>query len=710
MIEYDYILKRDENDELRTFLPGKIGKKLPNLVYIEGPNSSGKSTLLHILALSFHGLKNENIKPSLLEKIDNLINSDHQNISFKIDITDKDGNLELSSAKDIQQNDIVLRDASKNIVNVDNFKKKYNLIYDIPEDPTKRLNELTLEIRTTQLWTGKKIGALRSHLANVISNIREARDPKKIETEKGEKKKFEDEYKRKDQLIKSWKETLENTRGYAGIRFYEEYKEREKIIAESIKGRQKDGAKQRKEKKQTTEEINSLYKELQDNIGAIQQCYFDVTPTLRTFLGNKEKNHLSLWEDVNIKEEIANPEIHQVLKFEASNFREILSGLHKKESQNANVREAQVYRELIDILDGYENIHIKVPGFDIIIGNLVESLREEAKKHVDLIAKTETLASGICDLDKILETRRFIVDDLLIRYKKALEKDDESSWVPDTSEELEFERINNSLSECRKKIEYYKAECAKSGILEKDIPDIYNSLIRGKATDDIKNLENYNEDSIKERIYHLEDDIATENKVLIKIKSNIEFLNKEIERLERKEEHPYQENLKYLEDVLSKIQRIEVKLNIYDGYINELINKRLDKNIIKSASDGKEKLQYYEHVFIHLGKRLDTIRHIDAEYKVDKIDLIDSEIITKDGKVIKISDMGTGQSQSAYLKGLLSLNDGRKLIALFDEVAMMDQESLKPIYTLLKGLYDANKLLLGVIVQKAEMMKVMPIE
>jgi hypothetical protein len=34
MIKYDYILKRDEQDELKTFLPGEIGKQLPNLVYI----------------------------------------------------------------------------------------------------------------------------------------------------------------------------------------------------------------------------------------------------------------------------------------------------------------------------------------------------------------------------------------------------------------------------------------------------------------------------------------------------------------------------------------------------------------------------------------------------------------------------------------------------------------------------------------------------
>ena len=709
MIEYDYILRRNEQDELKTFLPGAIKKKLPNLVYIEGPNSSGKSTLLHILALSFHGLnKNLNIKKSLREKMNNLINSDYQDIGFKVTITDKDGNIELFSEKDLQHNDIVLRDTNGKIVNFDNFEKKYNLIYDIPEDPTKRLNELTHEIKTIQLWTGKRTGSLRNHLLNIISNIREARDPETIEKEKEKKRNFEDEYTKRDLTIKDWEEDLKTTRLYAGVRFYTEQKEVEKKIAGLVKDLQKEGQKKQKEKKKWTEEYDALYKEFQNEIEVIETSYFNVTPILKKFLGKEETNRLSLWDKVNIREEFNNPDINQVLKFESSHFRDILQELHNKESQNADVKEAQSFKGLIDVLENYKSVHIQIPGYDIMIGNLVESLRKESNRYDDLIAKTKTLSRSINDLDKILEKRKYIVESLLPRLKTVCEKDAESSSVADTTEEYdESEKYRSRLNECRNKIEYYKVECAKSGISEKEIPEMYQSIILGRA---IKNLENQDENSIKQRIYNLEDTITTERKALHKINSNIEFLDKVIDRLERKEEHPYQGHLQYLVDVLSKIQGIDKKLNTYDGYIKELIDNRLDKNKIKATSDGKGKLQYYEHVFRYLGKRLDTIRHIDTEYKVDKIDLIDNEIFTEEGKVIKISDMGTGQSQSAYLKGLLSLNDDRKIIALFDEVAMMDQESLKPIYNKLKELNNTNKLLLGVIVQKAEKMTVMSIE
>ncbi len=83
MIEYDYTLKRDEEDKICTYKPNSsIPTKLNNLVYIEGPNGCGKSTLLHMIALACHGLKNSQIKRSLRDKIENLIDRDDQDLNF----------------------------------------------------------------------------------------------------------------------------------------------------------------------------------------------------------------------------------------------------------------------------------------------------------------------------------------------------------------------------------------------------------------------------------------------------------------------------------------------------------------------------------------------------------------------------------------------------------------------------------------------------
>ena len=88
MINFDYLLTRFEGDETRIYTPEKFPRELPNLVYIQGPNSSGKSTLLNIIALAFFGLKlkEDELPTSLREKLKDLIYSDHQSLVFSVSI------------------------------------------------------------------------------------------------------------------------------------------------------------------------------------------------------------------------------------------------------------------------------------------------------------------------------------------------------------------------------------------------------------------------------------------------------------------------------------------------------------------------------------------------------------------------------------------------------------------------------------------------
>jgi len=54
---------------------------------------------------------------------------------------------------------------------------------------------------------------------------------------------------------------------------------------------------------------------------------------------------------------------------------------------------------------------------------------------------------------------------------------------------------------------------------------------------------------------------------------------------------------------------------------------------------------------------------------------------------------------------VIGRSDNRIIIALFDEVAMMDEKSLEPIFNKCKELYDKGLLLAAIIVQKAKDIK-----
>ncbi len=101
MIKYDYVITRNEYDTVKTYLP-ELPKELNDLIFIEGPNSSGKSTLLHILALSIFGLKNKKIHDSLIDKMKSLYKSEHQNLKFNVSIKNSKNGLEIVQKKRMQ--------------------------------------------------------------------------------------------------------------------------------------------------------------------------------------------------------------------------------------------------------------------------------------------------------------------------------------------------------------------------------------------------------------------------------------------------------------------------------------------------------------------------------------------------------------------------------------------------------------------------------
>lgn len=67
--------------------------------------------------------------------------------------------------------------------------------------------------------------------------------------------------------------------------------------------------------------------------------------------------------------------------------------------------------------------------------------------------------------------------------------------------------------------------------------------------------------------------------------------------------------------------------------------------------------------------------------------------------------MGTGESQLAYIISKLNYND-KKLVAMFDEVSTMTQETMRPIIDKMEELKRENKLLVGLLVFPSSEVKI----
>lgn len=134
MINIDYKLERNEGDETVIYQPDKLPKELSNIVYIKAPNSSGKSTLLNLLALGFYAkkLSDSELENSLKRKIDNLLDVDHQKVTFDITVENPIIGWKLKSSKPNPESaDISVRlykDGQMKQLGSESFFKKFKFI------------------------------------------------------------------------------------------------------------------------------------------------------------------------------------------------------------------------------------------------------------------------------------------------------------------------------------------------------------------------------------------------------------------------------------------------------------------------------------------------------------------------------------------------------------------------------------------------------
>lgn len=696
------------NDQKQIFRPDKIPTELPNLVYIEGPNSSGKSTLLHILALSMYGLENQKINSSLREKMDSLLNSKYQKLKFDVNITNGSENLKIiSTKKEFGDSEILVlesKDGEKDRpLSSNSFKNRYNLIYDIPDNPIGRLKELTQEIKDEQNRYGTRVHELEDYIGKIVHEISESRDPKRLEDLKAKLKQLEDE---KNELVTNKNHSqniLDILEEYAACKYYIEYMDKAFILDKRIQDLNKKRGSRTKVKKRFTTQYSNLYSNITNSLDEMDSKFRSVTSSLNNLLPKKEEPHLNIWKRINLYDATVDYEFNQNLKKETIHFIKILNNETKFIKENTSLKEAQAVSDLIDFLKGYEDSLPTLPGIEMSLSEFIITLELSNKKNQDLVTRSSNLNNTIQQLRDLNKIRAAVENDLpklKTLSEKEMEAADSNSMIDELEDEIS--NLNLNLQEIASKIDHYAHLCMNKNI---DVSSLSSDLLISKLSTMEKNQDlfpyfSYNEKQLNEKITQLESDLNDFHEIINEKDLFIRDYEKDISRLEEKEPHKYQEYSDDLNLILQKSKRLRQKLvKEYNEYVG-LLQK--ENPCIDSFKDGMSK-RYFDEVSKYLANRIGTFRHIDDDYTAVFIDLVSGEITTKENHIIRLKDMGTGQSQSAYLTGLLNVKDDtRKIIAIFDEVGMMDSTSLDRIYQKLNELYKSGRLLAGIVVQKAD--------
>lgn len=703
MIEYDYTLVRNEGDEERTFQPDKIPNKLDNLTYIEGPNSSGKSTLLNILALGLHGYKNKEIPKSLQTKMASLVNSKYQNLTFKIKITNKDNSFTLISERNDPKSEIVVHETStgkKRLLAPETFLREYNVIYDIPINPTARLKQLTQDIQDAQSRYGNCVGELSVNIRNLIDDIRHSKDPNRINDLRRLLRDKEKESQVKLKAKDIQKEELDALEKYTYVNYYQQYSYEYEKRFDEIERIKRSEKKARSQQKKASQQFYTNVINLQTAIREMQDIFNQTTSYLRNILPKNEQHHLNIWERIDLNEVPTNFGFDENLSMEIVHFENIFENLVDKKYKEEKLKEGQFYEYLLKFMENFQDLDIILPGGKSL-KEFIDDCQKQKQKFEPILISSENIEKTRHLLNELKQKKRDIETRILPDLKTLRDQNPDmfTEQYRETFVEDDLENLQAELNALKRKKDFYEGEWIKKDRPEwKDIEEVRPHW---------EKYTSYTEKQLRDEITKMEEDIVTTKGKLDSLNTAMERFKIQISELEQKRDHPYRKYLDTLEDMLMPaVQSLEQKLKRnFDEYIKD-INDGKAKH-----SNDKIKERYYNAIFIFLAKKIGYVRYLTKEYKVVNIDLIDEEIKgidpdTEKIKTIRFNDMGTGQGQSAYLMGKLNTSDSRKIIALFDEVAMMDSSSLAPIYKKFKQLYNEDRLLVGIVVQRADTVNV----
>ena len=703
MIKIDYLINRDEGDKFTEFHPDKIPSDLPLLAYVQGPNASGKSTLLNLIALAFFGLNlsNEELNPDLKERVEALVNSNHQNVKFKIEVeNEKLGVKFTSEKKDLDKKLFVvnkLENGKEAPISEETFRRDYKLIYDIPNDPLGRLPLLLYTLRDQQKEIGADIANMRGKILIVINDIKEGKDPEQIKKMKQRIKENQDNYEihKKNEIEQGKK--YRKIKEYYYARFLTYYQNEENETAWRIGETKKRIIREKRNQNQNYKVYMVLNQHLGESIQEMEELVETIKLVLPKLIDKDQKQRYKIWKTAEIRNEIYHPDIYPYLRTESEYFANDLRGkiLDERSKVSSDLEKKNLLKTLVAILLEYKDNEITIPGVNLPITDFIDTLKDNLEQLEEVTSQIENVEQCAQELERLVQ---LLEDGIETAEKIKTSKDFGEEELEDFSLMQDLEDLNKRLKVYKEKNKELRKGAIKDDFNPDDFEKIYNDLSKDP---DVNFYETFNEKQILEKIDDLNQKLINLQETCEKLGRRLEDEQLELDRIESKEPHKYQDKFTELQKLLNHVQNLEKLFHSYDSWLSKIIASP-DK--MKKLSE--EEIAYTKHIGKYLAKKIGRIKYIDKTYSVESIDVISKKLITEEGTIIHYSDLSTGQGQAAYLETLLSMSENKKIIALFDEVAMMDENTLKPIKEKLRSLYNEKKLLMAIIVQKSNDVKV----
>lgn len=687
MIDYDYTLTKDLFSEIEIHHPHpELRGPLKNIIVVEGRNGKGKSLLMNIIAMSSFGYENRDVPASLRDDMSEYLRGKSTKLSFDLTISDPvtkriiKANHGENDGTNIHVSESLDGGKSFNQLSVTQFNDRYNLIYDIPEDPRKRITKIISNAKYVQDEFKTKIGEAQKLVQNMLDDIKDhSVDKGKMKTYKDEIAEYERFAPQDTNELNSLKQKYETL-----IRYY--HAKNLLALRENVKQSERDlktVREQEESKESRPAQLKSAYNtklsDVRMRLLGISNGITKIGAAIRG-TGNDEiislYNQLQTWDNETIiKNKKVDTEHYNII-------RKIIEKLNDSKDES-NTEEIRLLETLLNELEKFKGKNLKLEGF-----GTVEQLIKRFETQYDELNNNKKPSTDLNKLKSDLQTIKTNIES--VSYKLVDLGDPPK--IPSNAQyrdqdkidrfELKLNNARSAQTSGYKDAEAYgiSLDNAMSVVMKTD-----RSLVSRYDKLDIKNiLSDANE---------IKSGYDNKKNRFDKYKKDIDGYKVKVNEWENQEESRYACHKAAINIISDQLYNINKKL--------EEMSKRF-RAVENSSYEGfTEQDTLFPILWRYLGRRLKTVRYNDKEYSVKEVDAMNQLVVTETVK-ISMGSFSSGLNQRNYLLTKLSTEDKRPMIVLFDEIGIMDPTIQNDLIDRMIKLQAEGKLMAGMLNRPAE--------
>jgi len=695
MFKQDYTLELSRgkiNEKYDSLFP----ETLPNLFFIKGTNTFGKSKFMDMIAAGMYGHHRDDMPESMKGRILDLLDPNKHKLTFRFELENKSKSVKLLIEKKNLNSDTIhiteiINGESHNIG--ESIKTKYGLIYDIPHNPVSRIMQLSKRIEEEQIFMNNKITRLKGALDRELIDISQSLDPqvliKKKEAIHELAEDLSQEEKKKDYL----KNMVDGLEKLICLRLSKKYSAQ---LAE--KKRERDQIAGRKTKIISCNTYGN--KGIQRENGFITNNIPQLSEEISKLHGNmnqlfpKDKT-LDLFIKINIYDNSA-------FKLPENLIDMINYSVKKLESKETELKQdtkneyVDMCENVLRVLENYENTPFELLGKPI--KEWISSMKKIVYQNQGL-KNSKELIKASRDTISLINAKITSINMSLSELKRLKAKYptagiDTDSLMQD-SLQRQIIKFDDDIKELEIKVKINGGKYETYG--KPTVENVENILKEDYHNFAVKTDPNELENDLKYYTKQVEDAKIS----IVKKGELLKYLKEQYETMKTKKEHPHKKYEERISELYRKTQDLEKRfIGRYYEWI-KLITHVAPK---KPSNISEKQKEYYELMSKYLAKVVNEFDYSGHTMILEKIDFFEQKLIGTDGKWIYFSDAGSGANQVAFLRGRINtaMQRKQKMVIILDEVAMMGEPILESIFELLRDCYNQDLLLLGILLKPTD--------